>query len=176
MQKILLVIDMQKDFVDGALGSAEALAIVPQLCERVAAAKTEGRRVIFTRDTHHADYLSTQEGRRLPVEHCIEGSEGWQLIPELREQAAGCEIFDKPGFGSLELGQTLQQQDSEEHIDEVCLLGLCTDICVISNAMLLKAFLPETRICVKADCCAGVSPESHATALEAMRCCQIDIC
>lgn len=170
--KFLIVVDMQNDFIDGALGSKEASAILPAV-----KAKIEGfdGRVIFTRDTHEADYLSTQEGRNLPVEHCIKGTDGWQINTEL-EALRSEEPVDKPTFGSVALAQLLKAYDThEEKIESVTLIGLCTDICVISNAMLIKAFLPETPITVDAACCAGVTPESHENALSAMSVCQINI-
>lgn len=167
----LIVVDMQNDFIDGALGTAEAVAIVPKVEKRIR--EFEGR-VLFTRDTHEKKYLFTQEGRNLPVPHCIRGTHGWEIREELealREEPA----FDKVTFGSEELAVYLQQEYDEEDIDSITLIGLCTDICVISNALLLKAFLPEVEISVDASCCAGVTPESHRNALEAMKCCQIRI-
>lgn len=170
--KVLVVVDMQNDFIDGALGTPEAQAILPAVKKKIA--EFDGR-VLFTRDTHAADYLSTQEGKRLPVEHCIKESAGWQISPELdalrKEQP-----IDKPTFGSVALGQLLKAYDTyEKSIESITLIGLCTDICVISNALLLKAFLPETPIIVDAACCAGVTPESHENALNAMEMCQIEI-
>ena len=173
--KALLVIDMQKDFVDGVLGSPEAAAIVPAVAARIERAKQTGERVFFTRDTHQENYLSTQEGRKLPVPHCIEGSPGWQLIPELAPLAEGETVFDKPGFGYPSLCHELERLAKREPLEEVTLIGVCTDICVISNALLVKAFLPETELYVEAACCAGVTPERHQIALEAMKACQITI-
>lgn len=172
MRKILIVVDMQNDFVAGALGTPEAQAIVPHVLKK---AETFSGNIYFTRDTHGEDYLQTQEGRNLPVRHCIQDSDGWQVVRELRPAAAKCKIFDKPAFGSTELMDFLYAENSETKIDEITLVGLCTDICVISNAMLLKARLPECVIKVDASCCAGVTPESHQTALDAMRACQIEI-
>lgn len=170
--KFLIVVDMQKDFIDGALGTAEAVAILPAVKEKI---KNFDGRVIFTRDTHEADYLSTQEGKNLPVEHCIIGSDGWQIHPEL-DLMRKEEPVDKPTFGSVALAQLLKAYDTyEEKIESITLVGLCTDICVISNAMLIKGFLPETPIEVDAACCAGVTPESHERALDAMAVCQISI-
>lgn len=168
--KYLIVVDMQVDFVSGALGTKEAQAIVGNVEEKIES--FEGR-VIFTRDTHEADYLATQEGRNLPVEHCVRGSEGWQIIPELREKAEA--IIDKPTFGSVGLATLLAREDEKEPVEAVELIGLCTDICVISNAMLIKAQLPEVPVSVDAACCAGVTPESHKNALAAMRMCQIAV-
>ena len=173
--KILIVVDMQKDFVDGALGTKEAAAIVPYVAERIAAGAEQGETVIFTRDTHEENYLETQEGRNLPVPHCIRGTDGWEIIPQLMEYTKGCTIVDKPTFGSAELGTLLQELNQKEPIEKITLIGLCTDICVISNALLVKAFLPEVPVAVDAACCAGVTPESHANALAAMQMCQIAV-
>ena len=170
--KILVVVDMQNDFIDGALGTKEAVAILPAVKEKI-----EGfdGRVIFTRDTHEADYLGTQEGAKLPVEHCIKDTDGWQIHSEL-DSLRKEEPVDKPTFGSVALGQLLKAYDTyEEKIESITLIGLCTDICVISNALLIKAFLPETKVKVDAACCAGVTPDSHKTALNAMKMCQIEI-
>ena len=170
--KFLIVVDMQNDFIDGALGTKEAVAILPAVKSKIE--NFEGK-VIFTRDTHEEDYLSTQEGRNLPVEHCIKDTEGWQITPEL-DALRKEDAIDKPSFGSVALGQLLKAYDTyEEKIESITLIGLCTDICVISNAMLIKAFLPETPIVVDAECCAGVTPESHENALEAMKMCQIKV-
>lgn len=174
MSKYLIVIDMQKDFIDGALGTEEAQVLAPALVEKVKAFKGP---VIFTRDTHGEDYLETQEGKNLPVAHCIYGSEGWELLPELDQYAKDnhCMIFDKPTFGSTQLAGFVSGVDRMTHIDEIELVGVCTDICVIANAMLLKTALPETVITVNAAYCAGVTPQSHLTALEAMKACQIRV-
>lgn len=171
MQKILVVVDMQKDFIDGALGSAHAAAVLPAVKQK--AASFSGR-VIFTRDTHEKDYLTTQEGRLLPVEHCIRDTDGWQIDPELFGCCEGT-VIDKPAFGSVELGRLLSDINAKEGIESITLVGLCTDICVISNAMLIKAFLPEIPVIVDAKCCAGVTAQSHETALAAMRGCQITV-
>lgn len=174
MNRYLIVVDMQKDFIDGALGTAEAVKILPAVVQAVS--DFDGT-VVFTRDTHGEDYLSTQEGKNLPVPHCIKGTDGWQLADALQTfaEANGCRIFDKPAFGSLELCHFLAQANRKTPIDEIVLIGVCTDICVISNALLLKAALPEVPVAVVADCCAGVTPESHSNALEAMKPCQITI-
>lgn len=169
--EFLIVVDMQNDFIDGALGTREAQAILPRVAEKIRAFPG---RVLFTRDTHDTDYLETQEGALLPVSHCIRGTHGWELHP-LMEGLRKEPVVDKPTFGSVELGRLLQDADQEEPIGSVTLVGLCTDICVISNALLLKAFLPETPVIVDASCCAGVTPESHQRALEAMKACQIQI-
>lgn len=171
MQEILLVVDMQNDFIDGALGTPEAVAIVPRVAEKV---RSFQGRVIFTRDTHEAGYLDTQEGRNLPVPHCIRGTSGWAICPALEALRREPPV-DKGTFGSAALGSLLRAADKENPIQRITLVGLCTDICVISNALLLKAFLPETEIVVDAACCAGVTPQSHRTALEAMKMCQIRI-
>lgn len=173
--KVLLVIDMQKDFVEGALGTKEAREIVPFVLERIQEAKREGERVVFTQDTHGENYLDTQEGRFLPVPHCVKGSDGWQIIRELRDEAENCLVMEKPSFGSQELLGFLKDLDEKEGVEQVTFIGLCTDICVISNAMIAKAALPEALVQVEEGCCAGVSPKSHQRALEAMKVCQIVI-
>ena len=169
--KLLVVVDMQKDFVDGALGSPEAAAIVENVVNKVKAAKEAGDQIIITMDTHETNYLETMEGKNLPVEHCIRETAGWKLIPQLRPLTAGAKIVQKPTFGSTQLSYLVAIEDYEE----IELIGLCTDICVISNALLLKATVPETPIIVDASCCAGVTPQSHKNALEAMKMCQIII-
>lgn len=168
--KVLAIIDMQKDFIDGALGTKEAVAIVPEVAARLAQARADGETVVFTRDTHHADYLLTQEGRKLPVPHCLEGTDGWQIDAALAVEDAP--VFDKPGFGSPALIEYLRSLPTLEGVE---FIGLCTDICVITNAMMTKGALPEVPLSVRADCCAGVTPQSHETALQAMRMCQISI-
>ena len=170
MKKILVVVDMQNDFIDGALGTAEAVAIVPKVAEKI---KSFDGTVIYTRDTHEENYMETQEGKNLPVPHCIRDTEGWQIRAEL--QQAGAEVVDKPTFGSRALAEKLVEMNREEAIESITLIGLCTDICVISNAFVIKAFLPETPIIVDAVCCAGVTPKSHERALEAMKVCQIAV-
>ena len=173
--KVLVVVDMQRDFVDGALGTKEAVEILPAVTARVKKAAEEGETILFTRDTHQENYLETKEGQNLPIKHCIQGTEGWELVPELREYTKGREVINKPTFGSEKLGRLLAQANVGIEIEEITLIGLCTDICVISNALLLKTFLPETKIAVEARCCAGVTPESHENALRAMSMCQIEI-
>ena len=170
MIDMLIVVDMQRDFVFGVLGSTEARAIVPAVAERIRRAKAEGTQVVFTLDTHEADYMDTREGRFLPVPHCIKGTSGWQITEALSGLACH-RIIDKPTFGSTEL----QELIAKEEISDITLIGLCTDICVISNAMLCKATLPEVEITVDAACCAGVTPESHLRALAAMQMCQIKV-
>ena len=170
--KVLAIIDMQKDFIDGALGTKEAVAIVPKVAARLAQARADGETVVFTRDTHHADYLSTQEGQKLPVEHCIQGTPGWQLHPAIAAALGEGKIVDKPTFGSIDLMHQLVAENEKEPL-ALELVGLCTDICVVSNALLLKAAMPEVEITVDATCCAGVTPESHRAALATIRQCQI---
>lgn len=168
---VLVVVDMQKDFIDGSLGTEEAKEIVSRVTNRITS--FDGW-VLYTRDTHEENYLETQEGANLPVPHCVRGTDGWSLCPEV---AALCREIpvDKPTFGSVKLGEQLRAANEKETIESITLIDLCTDICVISNALLLKAFLPETPILVDASCCAGVTPESHRRALEAMKVCQIQI-
>lgn len=168
--KVLAIIDMQKDFIDGALGTKEAIAIVPKVAARLAQAWADGETVVFTRDTHHADYLSTQEGQKLSVPHCLEGTDGWQIDAALAVEDAP--VFDKPGFGSPALIEYLRSLPALEGVE---FIGLCTDICVITNAMMTKGALPEVPLSVRADCCAGVTAQSHEIALQAMRMCQISI-
>lgn len=173
MKSLLLVIDMQNDFIDGALGTEEAQAIVPAVLKRVR--EFEGD-ILYTRDTHFKTYLETQEGKNLPVPHCIKGTPGWELQPELKKlcEAMDSPILDKITFGSRELPGFLEER-YPEGLASVELIGLCTDICVISNAMLLKAFFPELPVSVTASCCAGVTPQSHENALNAMKMCQITV-
>ena len=177
MQKYLIVVDMQKDFIDGALGTAEAVSIVPKVKARIEKAVAEGEKVIFTRDTHQEDYLSTQEGKNLPVVHCIEGSEGWMIASELAAYVEDGDknVINKPTFGSRTLAEYLAAENSLDPIEKITVIGLCTDICVISNAMLFKAFLTEVPVTVEAECCAGVTPDSHSNALLAMKMCQIEV-
>ncbi len=173
MAKYLIIIDMQRDFVTGALGTAEARALTPSLC---AYARQFDGKVFFTQDTHQEDYLSTQEGRLLPVKHCIEGSEGWRIVPELEDVFARADaVFCKPAFGSPELARELRRRFEAGEVDAVELAGVCTDICVVSNALLIKAFLPEVPVAVLSALCAGVTPEKHEAALETMRSCQIEV-
>ena len=171
MNDVLVVVDMQNDFIDGALGTKEAVAIVDNVVEKI---KNFKGTVLYTRDTHFDNYLETQEGKNLPVKHCIKDSEGWMIrkeIEELRES----EPIDKLTFGSMELGPKLQEMDKENKIDSITFVGLCTDICVISNVMIAKAFLPEVPVIVDAKCCAGVSVETHNNALKAMEVCQVKV-
>ena len=205
--KILVVVDMQNDFIDGALGTPEAVEIVPAVVKKI---KEFDGLVVLTRDTHQENYMQTQEGSKLPVQHCIEGTDGWQINVEVMEAAdrqaealsesyaddddavmvtIDPSIFNKPTFGCVELGEALLRanraepdaengidaDDTENIIESIEVIGLCTDICVISNAMLLKAFLPEVPVIVDAACCAGVTPESHMRALGAMQACQIEV-
>ena len=166
--KILIVVDMQNDFITGALGTPEAVRIVPYV--KALVENFDGK-VLFTRDTHFSDYMTTQEGKNLPVLHCIKGTPGWEICPEL-EALRKTDPIDKLTFGSSSLPQVL---GAEDNIESITLVGLCTDICVISNAMLCKAFFPEIPIYVDAKACAGVTPKSHENALAAMKMCQIHI-
>ena len=171
MRDILVVVDMQNDFIDGALGTPEAVAIVPDVKKKIR--EFDGL-VLFTRDTHGENYLETQEGKNLPVPHCIKGTEGWQIRKEL-DALRTTEPVDKLTFGSAGLGHILQKLNEEEAIGKILFVGLCTDICVISNVMIAKAFLPEVPVYVDAKCCAGVSPETHENALKAMEVCQVKV-
>ncbi|MDO5138495.1 MAG: isochorismatase family cysteine hydrolase [Oscillospiraceae bacterium] len=172
MRKILIVIDMQNDFIDAALGTKEAAAIVEAVKEKIRS--WPARDVIATMDTHEVDYMETQEGKYLPVPHCIRGSAGWQIRADIAELLAGAKIYEKPTFGSTALAEDLKALSEKEEF-ELELIGLCTDICVVSNALLLKACMPEVKISVDAACCAGVTPEKHLAALETMRSCQIQV-
>ena len=166
--KYLIVVDMQIDFITGSLGSDLATAIVPKVVEKV---KNFDGKIIFTRDTHYDNYMQTQEGQKLPVPHCIKDTDGWRVYSELLPYVDT--VIDKVTFGSVELPQIIK--DYDEPINEIELCGLCTDICVISNAMILKAAFPEAKITVDASCCAGVTVDSHNTALNAMRSVQIEV-
>lgn len=170
MRKVIVVIDMQNDFIDGALGSKEAQVMLPHLVAKLE--REKDALLIFTQDTHSKNYMETQEGRNLPVPHCIKPEKGWEIAPSLQpfvKKAAA--VIEKPAFGSLELPKAVAKLQP----DEVELVGLCTDICVISNAMILKAAFPELPVAVDASCCAGVTPASHDNALQAMKMCQVDI-
>lgn len=168
--KVLAVIDMQRDFIDGALGSNEAVQIIGRVREKIQEYRKQEQLIVYTRDTHTEDYLNTQEGKNLPVVHCIRGTEGWNIHPDvyLPEYL----IIDKPSFGTFALADYVAAQ---KDIEEIEVIGLCTDICVIANAMILKAAFPEIPIVVDANCCAGVTPQSHQNALAAMKMCQIHI-
>lgn len=166
--KILVVVDMQNDFIDGALGTPEAVAIVPYVKGLI---ESFDGKVIFTRDTHTENYMNTQEGKNLPVPHCIKGTHGWEIRAEL-DALRKTDAIDKITFGSSQLPDVLAK---EADIESITFAGLCTDICVISNAMIVKAYFPEIPVIVDARACAGVTPESHKTALDAMKMCQIKI-
>ena len=161
---------MQNDFIDGSPGTKVAVAIVPNVAKKIASARAAGEIVIFTRDTHQSNYLETQEGKNLPVLHCVQGSNGWQISSKL--EVRDSRIFDKPSFGSIELADYIA---TLSNLEEIELVGLCTGICVISNAFILKAKLPEVKITVDDSCCACVTPESHKTALSAMKLCQNNV-
>lgn len=175
MKKILIVVDMQNDFIDGSLGTAEAEAIVDNVVKKIGEYPKDC--VYATRDTHQDDYLQTQEGENLPVVHCIEGTHGWQINEKVAAALKGAITVNKPTFGSLELADMIAMEFAGLPAEEceVELVGLCTDICVVSNAMLLKARLPEVKISVDAACCAGVTPESHTAALQTMQMCQVSV-
>ena len=172
MRKILVVVDMQNDFIDGALGTPEAAAIVENVKLKIREYRPED--IFATMDTHGENYMDTQEGKYLPVPHCIKGSDGWQIRPDIAQLLNGARIYEKPTFGSTALAADLKAISEQEEI-EIELIGLCTDICVVSNALLLKASMPEVKISVDAACCAGVTPQKHLAALETMRSCQIHV-
>lgn len=172
MKKILVVIDMQNDFIDGALGTKEAEAIVDNVIAKIQS--YDMGNIYATRDTHFENYLESSEGKKLPVVHCIKDSFGWQINDRVSKVLNNAVIVDKPTFGSVELAEILRNKSNTEGI-EIELAGLCTDICVVSNALLLKAFMPDVNIKVDSRCCAGVTPESHCAALETMKMCHIDV-
>lgn len=191
--KVLIVVDMQNDFIDGSLGTDEAQAIVPLVAETIEQMASKDTIVIFTKDTHNANYMETLEGKNLPVPHCIKGTYGYEIsnlvmsayLRNMNKYRDPCEVapfvgadpivIEKPTFGSTDLQNMLYAIDDLETVEEITLMGLCTGICVLSNAILAKATLPEAQVNVVADCCACVSPRSHKTALEAMELCQIGI-
>ena len=165
MKKTLIVVDMQNDFIDMALGTKEAVAIIPNVKAKIKEYADSGNEIIFTRDTHGENYLETPEGKKLPVPHCIKGTLGWEIAQGL--YVDGCKIIDKPNFG--------WPNWSEENLEAVEIIGLCTDICVVSNALIIKASFPDAQVKVDASCCAGVTPETHRAALATMKMCQIDV-
>lgn len=173
---VLVIVDVQKDFVNGALGTKEAEAIIEPLVNKI---RSFDGIVLLTKDTHDQNYLSTQEGRNLPVEHCIKGTPGWEIdsrvMEALKEKGLDYKIFEKGTFGSMSLGEYLVKLYQEGKVDRIEFVGICTDICVISNALLVKAMLPEVPMRVDAACCAGVTPESHEAALMTMKSCQIEV-
>lgn len=174
MRKTLIVIDMQNDFIDGTLGTKEAQAIVPNVKKKIEEYEARGDEIIFTRDTHTENYLETNEGKHLPVKHCIYGTNGWQIHNEVTPnsvlKSSSATIVNKYSFGKLDLFEAF-----DEYPDEIELVGVCTDICVVSNALILKATVPEINITVDASCCAGVTPESHKAALTTMKMCQVEV-
>lgn len=173
MKNILVIVDMQRDFIDGTLGTKEAEAIVENVAQKIRAFEGE---LFVTYDTHFADYLSTSEGRRLPVPHCMKGTVGWQLARSVAQALEGraYTAVEKHTFGSVDLPGLIRDRVGGEPLS-IELAGLCTDICVVSNALLLKAHFPQAELCVDARCCAGVTPETHQAALTTLRSCQIDI-
>ena len=175
MKKVLIVVDMQNDFITGSLGTKEAEAIVPRVIKKIEDYKARGERVFFTRDTHFEDYLTTQEGTKLPVEHCIKSTWGWELAASIENEVEpNTPVIDKLTFGSTALGEQIKALNDKEAV-EVELVGLCTDICVVSNALILKAYCPEMPLTVDASCCAGVTPETHTSALTTLKMCQVNV-
>lgn len=178
MINVLVVVDMQKDFVDGALGTKEAVAIVPNVVEKI---KNWNGPIFVTYDTHYENYMNTAEGKKLPVEHCVINTDGWQLDAKvdtvLKEKGGNVVDVIKPTFGSVELPKYIKNCAVEKNDNDIAitLIGLCTDICVVSNALMLKANFYENEITVDSKCCAGVTPESHEAALATMRMCQINV-
>jgi nicotinamidase-related amidase len=175
MKKFLIVVDMQKDFIDGSLGTVEAQAIVPRVKLRIMTADPD-ELIFFTQDTHYDDYLDTPEGKKLPIEHCVLGTNGWQVPEELTEAVPyTATMIPKNTFGSLELMEEIFDLVGIDEEMEIELCGLCTDICVVSNALLAKAYFPDAKIIVNSQLCAGVTPEAHEAALITMKACQIDV-
>ena len=173
-RNVLVVVDMQNDFIDGSLGTKEAQAILPAALARIKECRKAGYHIIATQDTHGDDYMNTREGKRLPVPHCIRGTNGWKFAPVLQDELSDAWIVEKHAFGSSKLPDIVNKvTDGEPEIIE--LIGLCTDICVVNNAMVLKAAFPEVQMQIRASCCAGVTPELHQAALDTMASCQIDI-
>lgn len=170
MKKLLIVVDMQKDFIDGSLGTKEAEGIVDHVVDKISQYPKEN--IIATRDTHEQNYLETQEGKNLPVLHCVRDTKGWEIDERIAQALNGATIIDKPAFGSVELAELLYQKWNEDEF-EVELVGLCTDICVVSNAIMLKCKIPEMKISVDASCCAGVTPQTHEAALTTLKMCQV---
>ena len=185
--RVLIVVDMQNDFITGSLGSPEAQAIVPVMTERLREYEDGNTLVLFTKDTHYSDYLITQEGSNLPVEHCIKGTPGWSIVKEISSFVdhgnfmtySAKDIIKgrvcKESFGSIRLAEIVENIAANEGVEEIVMMGVCTDVCVVSNALMLKAYCPEIKITVDASCCAGVTPEKHQAALETMKSCQINV-
>lgn len=165
MKKTLIVVDMQNDFIDMALGTPEAVAIVPNVKAKIREYVERGDEIIFTRDTHFENYMDTTEGKKLPVPHCIKGTKGWEIADGLYVE--GCKVIDKPNFG--------WPNWKEEQLEDVEIIGLCTDICVVSNALIIKSVFPDARVKVDPACCAGVTVESHEAALKTMAMCQVEV-
>lgn len=176
MRKLLVVVDMQNDFIDGVLGTEEALKIVDAVVSKIKQYKQNGDSIVFTKDTHMENYLETQEGRNLPAKHCIKDSYGWEICESIQRvcDLSKHKVYEKVTFGASEMAKDLISGVYDD-IEEIELVGLCTDICVISNALLIKAFLPEVPLAVDGGCCAGVTPDSHRNALEAMKMCQVKV-
>lgn len=175
MKKALVVVDMQNDFIDGSLGTKEAVGIVDAVAEEI---RKDYDLVVATRDTHDENYLNTNEGRHLPFVHCVKDTVGWQIadaVQDALKEKENVEILDKPVFGSTKLCEVLKEYDKEKPIGSITLIGLCTDICVVSNALLVKTAFPEIPVNVIGNCCAGVTPESHEAALLTMKMCQIEV-
>lgn len=172
MRKILVVVDMQNDFIDGSLGTKEACDIVDNVVAKIG--EYNNSDIYATRDTHLENYLDTNEGKHLPVVHCVKGTYGWQINDRVAKVLGNVVVIDKPCFGSVELANILSEENKKEGI-EIELVGLCTDICVVSNALILKAYMPEVKIKVDSFCCAGVTPQSHKNALDTMKMCQIEV-
>lgn len=176
MKRIMVIVDMQKDFISGALGTKEAQDVLKRLAHRLTHELDEDTFVVFTKDTHSEDYLKTPEGKKLPVAHCIKGTDGWEIPEELTNPFLNSPVvIEKPTFGSIELMNWLSDLIDIQEVTEITFCGLCTDICVVSNALMAKAFFPNAVIVVDSTLCAGVTPETHEAALTTMKMCQIDV-
>lgn len=178
MSKVLVVVDMQNDFITGALGNEETRSIVPKVAAKVKKALEDAdTTIIFTKDTHGVDYETTEEGKNLPVVHCVKGTNGWYIVPELENYAKVSQIIEKPTFGSLDLVNRLAGivSTTNQDLEYIEFVGVCTDICVVSNALLVKANFPNVHLVCDSSCCAGVTPEKHEAALEVMRSCHIEV-
>ena len=174
--KILIVIDMQNDFLEGALRNEEGIKIIPNVIKKINEYKNNNDLIIATKDTHYEDYLQTQEGKNLPFVHCVKDTNGWQINEQISKVLGDVLVFNKPTFGSLELASWLKEKYGNIQNElEIELIGVCTDICVVSNALLIKATLPEAKLICDASCCAGVTVESHNAALKTMMSCQVKV-
>lgn len=175
MSKILVVVDMQKDFVNGSLGSKEAQAIVPNVIEKIKACQADRYSIVLTQDTHDENYLDSTEGKYLPVKHCVKGTEGHNILDEIIDVIEYADVIEKPTFGSYDLIYHIKDWFTDRGIEEIQFIGVCTDICVMANCILAKTSFPDAKVVVDSSCCAGVTPESHAAALTVLKSCQVEV-